>query len=142
MSPEDPKHPKPNRHYVYLARKEAAEYLRVTPQTFRNHRDEIPFHEFDGHFFYTREELNRLVHPCTKGGNFIDIRPWKRKNNRTYLTRKEAAEYLKMSTKQLGTYPKQIPSYKFSKHVLYIKEELDEMLRLGYHVLKSREGES
>ncbi|MDR2628551.1 MAG: helix-turn-helix domain-containing protein [Puniceicoccales bacterium] len=140
MNLKNPKIPKPHRHYVYLTRKEAAEYLRITLPTFKKHRNEIPFHKFGRRFFYTRKELNRLVRPCTKGGIFIDIRPWKRKTNCTYLTRKEAAEYLKMSTRQLTKYLKKIPSYKFSKHVLYIKEELDEMLRLGYRVLKSRGG--
>ena len=51
----------------------------------------------------------------------------------TYLSRKEAAEYLRMSPKTLQNCPKNIPYYKFGNLVLYIKEELDEIIRKNKH---------
>jgi excisionase family DNA binding protein len=46
-----------------------------------------------------------------------------------HLTRKEAAEYLGMSPKTLENHPKHIPFYKVGGRVLYIKEELDALIR-------------
>jgi hypothetical protein len=141
-NPETPKRPKLSRYYTYLTRKEAAKHLRVTPTTFWKHCEEIPSHKFDGRFFYIKEELDRLVRPCTRGGNVVDIPPWKWRNNRTYLTREEASKHLGMPESRLIRYPKYIPAYKFLNHTLYIKEELDEILQLGYHTLKSRKDAS
>jgi hypothetical protein len=39
------------------------------------------------------------------------------------------AEYLRVSPKSLENLPKHIPHYKFGSHVLYIKEELDDIIR-------------
>jgi hypothetical protein len=47
----------------------------------------------------------------------------------TYLTRREAAEYLRMSPKSLTNHPKHIPFHKIGERVLYIKEELDDIIR-------------
>ncbi|MDR1457547.1 MAG: helix-turn-helix domain-containing protein [Puniceicoccales bacterium] len=47
----------------------------------------------------------------------------------TYLTRREAAEYLRMSPKSLTNHPKHIPFHKIGNRVLYIKEELDDIIR-------------
>jgi hypothetical protein len=48
--------------------------------------------------------------------------------DRTYLNRREVAEYLRVSPKSLKNLPKHIPHYKFGSHVLYIKEELDDII--------------
>ncbi|MDR2432183.1 MAG: helix-turn-helix domain-containing protein [Puniceicoccales bacterium] len=47
----------------------------------------------------------------------------------TYLTRKEAAEYLRVRADFLAHHPKNIPCYKIFGRVLYIKEELDDIIR-------------
>jgi hypothetical protein len=51
----------------------------------------------------------------------------------TYITRREAAEYLRISPKSLENHPENIPYYKLGKRVLYIKEELDEIIRNNKH---------
>jgi hypothetical protein len=43
---------------------------------------------------------------------------------RTHLTRKEAAEYLRITQNS-----KHIPFYKFGSRMFYVKEELDELIR-------------
>ncbi|MDR2628879.1 MAG: helix-turn-helix domain-containing protein, partial [Puniceicoccales bacterium] len=113
MSLEDSKTPK----LRWLTRSEAAKYLRVNPQTFKRYRDEIPSHKLGGRYFYTKEELDGLVRPCARGGNFADIFPWGLGSGRTYLTRKETAEYLRMSMVWLKRYPKKIPAYKLFSRV-------------------------
>jgi excisionase family DNA binding protein len=47
-----------------------------------------------------------------------------------YLTREEAAEYLRVSPAMLRDNYKHIPSYKLGGKVLYIREDLDGMVRL------------
>ncbi|MDR2628848.1 MAG: helix-turn-helix domain-containing protein [Puniceicoccales bacterium] len=47
----------------------------------------------------------------------------------TYLTSKEAAKYLHLTTNFLNHHPKHILFYKFGSRVFYIKEELDDLIR-------------
>jgi hypothetical protein len=51
----------------------------------------------------------------------------------TYLTRKEAAEYLRVRVDFLAHHPKNIPYYKIFGRTLYIKEELDDIIRRNRH---------
>ncbi|MDR1457443.1 MAG: helix-turn-helix domain-containing protein [Puniceicoccales bacterium] len=57
------------------------------------------------------------------------VKPFRFGGSCTYLTRREAAEYLRMSPKTLQNCPKNIPYYKIGERVLYIKEELDDIIR-------------
>jgi hypothetical protein len=81
---------------------------------------------------YTRKDLDGIVRPYSKNGN-VDgetSQPgWE--GTRTYLNRREAAEYLRVSPKSLENLPKHIPFHKLGDRVLYIKEELDEIIRRG-----------
>jgi hypothetical protein len=61
---------------------------------------------------------------------------------RTYLTREEATEYLRLSPGMLRDNPKHIPSLKLGEKVLYTKEELDFITNLKRVILKSKEGKS
>jgi hypothetical protein len=63
-----------------------------------------------------------------------EIKPLRFGGACTYLTCKEAAKYLHLTTNHLNHHPKYIPYYKIGKRVLYIKEELDEIVR------RSRQG--
>jgi excisionase family DNA binding protein len=47
----------------------------------------------------------------------------------TYLTREEAAEYLRLSPAMLRDNHNHIPSYKLGGKVLYTKEDLDGLAR-------------
>jgi excisionase family DNA binding protein len=134
--------PTPWRDYAYLTRKTAAKYLRVNPYTLYKHREEIPFLKAGRHYLYEKKELDRLVRPCPRGGKFTDIFPWGLGDDRTYLTRREAAKHLGRSVSLLAQYPKRIPAYKFFGTVLYIKEELDLIMGLERIILKSKEDES
>jgi excisionase family DNA binding protein len=129
MNPEDQKSLKLSRYCPYLTRNEAAKYLRVTPQMIREHRKEITSHKIGWRYLYTEEELDGLVRPCARGGNFTNIFPWGLGSGRTYLTRREAVEHLGISMSWLKKYPKRVPAYKFFGRVLYVKEELDEIIR-------------
>jgi hypothetical protein len=51
----------------------------------------------------------------------------------TYLARKETAEYPGKSASRLTQHPRYIPHHKFGSHVLYIKEELDDIIRSNKH---------
>jgi excisionase family DNA binding protein len=127
---------------IYLTQEEAAKYLRVTPITLWNHHGEIPFVKAGMHYLYEKKELDRLVRPYPRGGNFADIFPWGLGGDRTYLTRREAAKHLGRSVSLLAQYPKRIPAYKFFGTVLYIKEELDLIMDLERVIRESKEDAS
>jgi hypothetical protein len=110
--------------HTYLIREEAAEYLRVTPAMLRDNYKHIPSYKFGGKVLYTREDLDGMVRPQSKLGS-----GWDQKGPRTYLNRREAAEYLRLSPKSLENLPQHIPHHKFGSYVLYIKEELDDIIR-------------
>jgi excisionase family DNA binding protein len=116
--------PSLGRTHVYLTREEAAEYLRVTPGILRDNPKHIPSYKFGGKVLYTREDLDGLVRPQS-----AEESGWDQKGPRTYLNRREVAEYLHVSPKSLENFPKHIPHHKFGNHVLYIKEELDDIIR-------------
>jgi hypothetical protein len=90
----------------------------------RDNYKHIPSYKLGGKVLYTREDLDRLVRPQSESGS-----GWDQKGTRTYLNRREVAEYLRVSPKSLENFPKHIPHYKFGSHVLYIKEELDDIIR-------------
>jgi excisionase family DNA binding protein len=46
---------------THLTRKEAAEYLGMSPKTLENHPKHIPFYKFGGRVFYIKEELDTLI---------------------------------------------------------------------------------
>jgi hypothetical protein len=73
-------------------------------------------------------------HPRDKPYNQDFQSPETKPRARTYLTRNEAAEYLRIGRNLLDHHPKGIPFYKICGRVLYIKEELDEIIR------RSRQG--
>jgi hypothetical protein len=125
---------------IYLTREEAAKYLRVNPHTLLDHREEIPSLKAGRYYLYEKKELDRLVRPCTRGGNFADIFPWGLGGDRTYLTRREAAKHLERSVSSLAQYTKKIPAYKFFGTVLYIKEELDLIMDLKRITLEESRG--
>jgi hypothetical protein len=128
--------------HTYLTREEAAEYLRVTPGMLRDNYKHILSYKFGGKVLYTREDLDGQVRPYSKGENRDGKSSqsesaqvsesgsgWDQKGPRTYLSRREAAEYLRVSPKSLTNLPKHIPHHKLGNHVLYIKEELDDIIR-------------
>jgi excisionase family DNA binding protein len=120
--------------HTYLTREEAAEYLRVTPAMLRDNHNHIPSYKLGGKVLYTREDLDGQVRPQSKDENFDGkfSQPgsgWDQKGPRTYLNRREVAEYLRVSPKSLENHPKHIPHHKLGSHVLYIKEELDDIIR-------------
>jgi hypothetical protein len=127
---------------IYLTREEAAKYLRIKPHTLWTHHQKIPFIKAGMYNLYEKKELDRLVRPCSRGGNFADIFPWGLGGDRTYLTRKEAAKHLGRSVSLLAQYPKRIPAYKFFGTVLYVKEELDLIMDLERVIRENREDES
>jgi hypothetical protein len=129
--------PSLGRTHVYLTREEAAEYLRISPAMLRDNYKHIPSYKFGGKVLYTRKDLDGLVRPQSKGGSFDEkfSQPksaggsgWAQKGIRTYLNRREVAEYLRVSPKSLENHPKHIPHHKLGSHVLYIKEELDDII--------------
>ncbi|MDR1528793.1 MAG: helix-turn-helix domain-containing protein [Puniceicoccales bacterium] len=82
--------------HTYLTREEAAKYLRVSPAMLRDNHKHIPSHKLGGKVLYTKEDLDGLVRPQTKGGSFDEkfSQPksgWDQKGICTYLTRKEAS---------------------------------------------------
>jgi hypothetical protein len=108
----------------------------------RDNYKHIHSYKLGGKVLYTREDLDGLVHPQPKGGSFNEkfSQPksgWDQKGPRTYLNRREVAEYLRISPKSLENLPKHIPHYKFGSHVLYIKEELDDIIRSNRHGCES-----
>jgi hypothetical protein len=115
---------------TYLSREEAAEYLRISPGMLRDHYKHIPSYKFGGKTLYAKKDLDGIVRLSPKSGN-VDgetSQPgWK--GPRTYLNRNEAAKYLRLSPKSLENLPKHIPYHKLGDRVLYIKEELDEIIR-------------
>lgn len=118
---------------TFLTPKEAAEYLRVLPETLLEHQNEIPSHKPYGFLYYIKEELDELVRPYTKYGEFSIFES---ENGPTYLTLVEAAEYLNVSTEDMSTeYFKCIPSYEFFGHRLYKKKELDRLFSMGRAVI-------
>jgi hypothetical protein len=127
---------------IYFTREKAAEYLRVNPHTLRNHHKEILPHKIGGRYLYAKKELDGLVRPYPRGGNVADTHPWKWRNNRTYLNRREAAKHLGRSVNSLTKFPKRIPAYKFFGTVLYVKEELDVIRDRDRVILGSKEDES
>jgi hypothetical protein len=54
---------------IYLTREETAEYLRLSPGILRDNPKHIPSYKFGGKVLYTREDLDGLVRPQSKGGN-------------------------------------------------------------------------
>jgi hypothetical protein len=122
---------------TYLTRQEAAKYLGLAINSLAHHPKSIPYYKLCGRVLYIREELNRLICPYPKGESFSNVPLSKRKNAYTYFTRKEAAEYLRVSTDILAHHPQEVPFHKFCNHALYIKEELDEIVRCS-----RRRGES
>jgi excisionase family DNA binding protein len=99
--------------YTYLTREEAAKYLRVSPGMLRDNYKHIPSYKLGGKVLYTREDLDGQVRPQSKGESFDEkfSRPksgWDRKGPRTYLNRREVAEYLRVSPKSLENFPKHI----------------------------------
>jgi hypothetical protein len=93
---------------TYFTREKAAKYLHVNPNTLWNHRKEILSHKIGGRYLYAKKELDKLVRPCPRGGNFADIFPWGLGDDRTYLTRREAAKHLGRSvrrTPQRNSFP-------------------------------------
>jgi excisionase family DNA binding protein len=92
--------------HTYLTREEAAEYLRLSPSTLKDNHKHIPSYKLGGKTLYTEEDLDGLVHPQSKGGSFDGkfSQPgsgWDQKSIRTYLNRREVAEYLRVSPKSL-----------------------------------------
>jgi hypothetical protein len=91
---------------TYFTREKAAEYLRLSPSTLRDNHKHIPSYKLGGKTLYTKEDLDGLVRPQSKGGSFDEkfSQPklgWDQKNPRTYLDRREVAEYLRVSPKSL-----------------------------------------
>ena len=129
---EETKPPRLGRTHTYLTREEAAEYLRISPDMLRDNYKHIPSYKLGGKVLYTKEDLDGLVRPYSKSGN-VDGKSsqseWK--SARTYLNRNEAAEYLRVSPKSLENHPQHIPHHKLGSRVLYIKEELDEIICCG-----------
>jgi hypothetical protein len=123
--------------HVYLTREESAKYLRLLPAMLRDNYKHIPSYKLGGKVLYTREDLDGLVRPQSESGS-----GWEQKGPRTYLNRREVAEYLRLSPKSLENHPKHIPHHKFGSHVLYIKEELDLIMGLERIILKSKEDAS
>ncbi|MDR2628750.1 MAG: hypothetical protein LBC30_02035, partial [Puniceicoccales bacterium] len=78
---------------------------------------------------YIKEELDRLIRPRPKDENFANISLSNWKNVHTYLTRKETAEYLRVNADLLTHHPKEIPLHKLCNRALYVKEELDDIVR-------------
>ncbi|MDR1528274.1 MAG: helix-turn-helix domain-containing protein [Puniceicoccales bacterium] len=120
--------------YTYLTREEATEYLRLSPAMLRDNHKPIPSYKLGGKTLYTREDLDGQVRPQTKGGSFDEkfSQPksgWDQKGIRTYLTREEAAEYLRVTPAMLRDNYNHIPSYKLGGKVLYTKEDLDGLAR-------------
>jgi hypothetical protein len=114
---------------TYFTRQEAAKYLRLAKNTLAHHPKSIPYHKICGRVLYIKEELDGLIRPRPKDENFANISLSNRKNIHTYLTRKEAAKYLRVSADLLTRHPKEIPFHKLCNRALYVKEELDEIIR-------------
>jgi hypothetical protein len=123
------KPPRRGKAPTYLTRQEAAKYLGLAINSLAHHPKSIPYYKICSRVLYIKEELDRLVHPYPKGESFTNVPPSKRKNIYTYFTRQEAAEYLRASVDMLAHHPQEVPFHKFCNHALYIKEELDEIVR-------------
>jgi hypothetical protein len=72
----------------------------------RDNHNHIPSYKLGGKTLYTKEDLDGQVRPQTKGGSFDGkfSQPksgWGQKGIRTYLNRREVAEYLRVSPKSL-----------------------------------------
>jgi excisionase family DNA binding protein len=121
-----------SRARTYLTQEEAAEYLRLSPRTLRDNYKHIPSYKLGRKILYTKKDLDGIVRPYSKNGNVdgeTSQSGWE--GARTYLNRNEAAEYLRVSPKSLENHPKHIPFHKLGDRVLYIKEELDKIIRHG-----------
>jgi hypothetical protein len=120
--------PRRGRAHPYLTRKEAAKYLGLAINTLAHHPKRIPYYKICSRVLYLKKELDRLIHPHPKGESFTNVSPSKRKNVHSFLSRKEAAEYLRLSVDTLAHYPEEIPFHKFCNRAFYIKEELDDIV--------------
>ncbi|MDR2628552.1 MAG: helix-turn-helix domain-containing protein [Puniceicoccales bacterium] len=123
------KFPRRGKAPTYLTRQEAAKYLRLAKNTLAHHPKSIPYHKICGCVLYIKEELDRLIRLRPKDENFANVSLSNRKNIHTYLSRQEAAKYLRVGADLLTHHPKEILFHKLCNRALYVKEELDEIIR-------------